>query len=95
MANGFYKVPKAINEPVKEYAPGSPERKSLLAMYKKMYNEYIDVPAYIGSEEIRTGKTGEMHPPHDFKHSLGKFHLAEKEHIEKAGKMPKIYLSED
>ncbi len=84
MANGFYKVPKAINEPVKEYAPGSPERKSLLAMYKKMYNEYIDVPAYIGSEEIRTGKTGEMHPPHDFKHSLGKFHLAEKEHIEKA-----------
>ncbi len=84
MANGFYKVPKAINEPVKEYAPGSPERKSLLAMYKKMYNEYIDVPAYIGSEEIRTGKTGEMHPPHDFKHSLGKFHLAEKEHIENA-----------
>ncbi len=84
MANGFYKVPKAINEPIKEYAPGSPERKSLLAMYKKMYNEYIDVPAYIGSEEIRTGKTGEMHPPHDFKHSLGKFHLAEKEHIEKA-----------
>ncbi len=84
MANGFFKVPKAINETVREYAPNSPERKSLLAMYKKMYNENIDVPAYIGSEEIRTGKTGEMHPPHDFKHSLGKFHLAEKEHIEKA-----------
>ncbi|MEN8124768.1 MAG: L-glutamate gamma-semialdehyde dehydrogenase [Bacteroidota bacterium] len=84
MANGFFKVPKAINEPVRDYAPGSPERDSLLAMYKKMYNENIDVPAYIGGEEIRTGKTGEMNPPHDFKHSLGKFHLAEKEHIEKA-----------
>ena len=84
MANGFFKVPKAINETVRNYAPGSPERESLLAMYKKMYNENIDVPAYIGSDEIRTGKTGEMNPPHDFKHSLGKFHLAEKEHIEKA-----------
>ncbi len=84
MANGFFKVPKAINEPVRDYAPGSPERESLLAMYKKMYNENIDVPAYIGSEEIRTGKTAEMHPPHDIKHSLGKYHLAEKEHIEKA-----------
>ena len=84
MANGFFKVPKAINEPVRNYAPGSAERDSLLAMYKKMYNESIDVPAYIGGEEIRTGNTATMNPPHDHKHSLGTFHLAEKEHIEKA-----------
>ena len=87
MANGFFKVPKAINEPVRDYAPGSTERDSLLAMYKKMYNESIDVPAYIGSEEIRTGNTGTMNPPHDHKHSLGVYHLAEKEHIEKAVKV--------
>ncbi len=87
MANGFFKVPKAINEPVKNYAPGSAERDSLLAMYKKMYNESIDVPAYIGGEEIRTGNTGTMNPPHDHKHSLGVYHLAEKEHIEKAVKV--------
>ena len=84
MANGYFKVPKAINEPVRAYAPGSAERESLLAMYKKMYSEKVDIPAYIGSEEIRTGKTDTMHPPHDIKHELGVYHLADKEHIEKA-----------
>ncbi|HHB52802.1 MAG TPA: L-glutamate gamma-semialdehyde dehydrogenase [Saprospiraceae bacterium] len=84
MANGFYKVPKAVNEPVRAYAPGSKEREDLLAMYKKMYREKVDIPVYIGSEEIRTGKTGSIHPPHDINHSLGQFHQAEQEHIEKA-----------
>ncbi len=84
MANGFYKVPKAINEPVRDYIPGTQEHKNLLAMYKKMYNESTDVPLYIGAEEIRTGKTGSINPPHDHKHSLGQFHQAEQKHIEKA-----------
>lgn len=84
MANGFYTVPKAVNEPVRDYVPGSKEHTDLLAMYKKMYHESVDIPIYIGAEEIRTGKTGSMHPPHDHKHSLGIFHQAEKQHIEKA-----------
>jgi len=84
MANGFFKVPKAVNEPVRAYAPGSVERENLLAMYHKMYNDKVDIPAYIGSEEIRTGKTGTIHPPHDINHTLGEFHLADKKHIEKA-----------
>jgi 1-pyrroline-5-carboxylate dehydrogenase len=84
MSNGFYKVPKAVNEPVRNYAPGSKEREDLMAMYKKMYNETADIPLYIGSEEIRTDKTGNIHPPHEIKHSLGVFHQAEQEHIEKA-----------
>jgi len=84
MPNGYYKVPTAINEPVRAYAPGSKEKESLLAMYRKMYTEKVDIPAYIGSEEIRTGKTVSIHPPHDIKHDLGIFHEAQKEHIEKA-----------
>ena len=84
MATGFYNVPIAVNEPVKAYAPNSAERTELLNMYKKMYNENIDIPFYIGSEEIRTGNTVSIHPPHDTKHTVGKYHLAEKEHIEKA-----------
>ena len=83
MSNGFYKVPKAVNEPVRDYAPGSKQREDLLAMYKKMYNEKVDIPLYIGAEEIRTGKTGEINPPHEKNHSLGQFHQAEQEHIEK------------
>jgi 1-pyrroline-5-carboxylate dehydrogenase len=86
MATGFYKVPKAVNEPVISYAKNSKERESLLAMYKKMYNQQIDVPLYIGSEEIRTGKTVSMHPPHDHQHTVGVYHTAENEHIEKAVK---------
>ena len=84
MATGFYNVPKAVNEPVKSYAPNSPERNELLATYKKMYYEKVDIPFYIGSKEIRTGKTVSIHPPHDHKHTVGYFHTAEKKHIEEA-----------
>ena len=84
MATGFYKVPKAVNEPVNSFAPNSKERNSLLAKYKEMYKEQVDVPLYIGSEEIRTGKTVSIHPPHDHQHTVGVYHTAEKEHIEKA-----------
>jgi len=84
MATGFYKVPKAVNEAVIAYASNTKERENLLAMYKKMYNEQIDIPLYIGKEEVRTGETISIHPPHDHKHTVGVYHTAKKEHIEKA-----------
>ncbi len=84
MPKGFFHVPKAVNEPVKSYAPNSPEKAAVLAAYQKMWNETIDVPNYIGEEEIRTGNTKNMTAPHDHQHVVGKYHLAEKAHIEKA-----------
>lgn len=84
MLKGFFQVPKAVNEPVKQYAPGSPEKAAVLAEYKRMWNEQIDVPLYIGSEEIRTENTRTMSPPHDHQHIVGKYHMAEKHHVEKA-----------
>lgn len=84
MPKGIYNVPKAINEPVKGYAPGSKEREQVLAAFKEMYNTTTDVPLYIGSEEIRTGKTRTINPPFDHKKVVGTFHDAEKEHVEKA-----------
>ena len=84
MPKGFYHVPKAVNEPVKSYAPNSPEKAAVLAAYKKMWNETIDVPMYIGSEQIKTGNTRTMSAPHDHKHIVGTYHLAEKSHVEKA-----------
>ena len=84
MSNGFFKVPKAVNEPVRAYAPGTQEHKDLIDTYNKMFNEKVDVPVYIGSEEIRTGDTSEINPPHDHKHSVGKYHKADKKHIEMA-----------
>ncbi|MBE7628780.1 L-glutamate gamma-semialdehyde dehydrogenase [Tenacibaculum piscium] len=84
MARGFFNVPEAINEPVKGYAPGSPEREELLATYKAMYNSNIDVPMHINGEEVRTGNTSNINPPHDHKHIVGQYHNGEKSHIDAA-----------
>jgi 1-pyrroline-5-carboxylate dehydrogenase len=84
MLKGFFNVPKAVNEPVKGYAPNSPERAAVQAAYQTMWNSQIDVPLHIGSEEIRTGNTRNITAPHDHQHVVGKYHLAEKHHIEKA-----------
>ncbi|MFM2213093.1 MAG: 1-pyrroline-5-carboxylate dehydrogenase [Bacteroidota bacterium] len=84
MPKGFFHVPNPVNEPVKSYAPNSPEKAAVLAAYQKMWNETIDVPNYIGNEEIRTGITRNMTAPHDHQHVVGTYHLAEKVHVEKA-----------
>ncbi|MFT4684058.1 MAG: 1-pyrroline-5-carboxylate dehydrogenase [Urechidicola sp.] len=84
MARGFFNVPKAVNEPVKGYAPGSPEREELLAMYKSMYNRNIDVPMHINGEEVRTENTKNITPPHDHKHVVGQYHTADKSHVDAA-----------
>jgi 1-pyrroline-5-carboxylate dehydrogenase len=84
MLKGFFNIPKAVNEPVKSYAPNSPEKTAVLNAYKKLWNNPIDVPLFIGSEEIKTGNTRQMTVPHDHKKVVGTYHLAEKSHIEKA-----------
>lgn len=84
MLKGFFNIPKAVNEPVKGYAPNSPEKTRVLEAYKAMWNSKIDVPLYIGSEEIFTGNTRNMTAPHDHQHVVGTYHLAEKSHVEKA-----------
>jgi 1-pyrroline-5-carboxylate dehydrogenase len=84
MGKGFFNVPVAVNEPVKGYAPGSPEREAVLAAYKEMYNNQIDVPMYINGEDVTTGNTRTMSPPHDHQHIVGTYHLAEKSHVETA-----------
>ena len=84
MARGFFNVPKAVNEPVKGYAPGSPEREELLATYKTMFEQNIDIPMHINGKEIRTGNTKNITPPHDHKHIVGQYHIADKSHIDTA-----------
>lgn len=81
MLKGFFNVPKAVNEPVKAYAPGSKERELVANAYKEMWNSKIDVPLYIGDQEIKTGNTRTMSAPHDHQHVVGTYHLAEKSHI--------------
>ena len=84
MGKGFFNVPIAINEPVKSYAPGTPERAAVKKAYSEMFNSTIDVPLYINGKDISTGNTRTMSPPHDHKHIVGTYHLAEKKHIDEA-----------
>jgi 1-pyrroline-5-carboxylate dehydrogenase len=84
MIKGFFNVPPAKNEPVVDYAPGTPEREALQKKYKELYNGHIEVPMYIGGEEVMTGDTHELTPPHDHKHVIGKYHRGNKEHVQKA-----------
>ncbi|MDA0177348.1 MULTISPECIES: L-glutamate gamma-semialdehyde dehydrogenase [Mesoflavibacter] len=84
MGKGFFNVPIAVNEPVKSYAPGSPEREAVLEAYKTMINTQVDVPMYINGQDVTTGNTRTMSPPHDHKHIVGTYHLAEKKHVEEA-----------
>lgn len=85
MSNGIFTVPKAVNEPVRAYAPGSKERDSLIAMYKKMEaQEPIEVPLYIGKEKVFTGNKKPMSPPHNHQKVLGYIHRGDKAHVQQA-----------
>ncbi len=84
MQNGYFHVAQPINEPVKAYAPGSVERKSLLDTYAKMFGEQIDIPMYIDGKEVRTGKTKAITPPHDHQHVIGNYHQGGRPEIQQA-----------
>lgn len=84
MSNGIFNLPLPHNETVLSFAPGSAEKKQLkkaLALAKKTK---LDIPMYIGKEEVRTGKKQEIRPPHETKHLLGTFHAGDASHVKKA-----------
>ncbi|HAR72133.1 L-glutamate gamma-semialdehyde dehydrogenase [Empedobacter falsenii] len=84
MSKSFAQIPHAVNEEVKSYAPGTPERAQLLDAYKKMFNEVTEVPQYIGSEEIFSGNKKEIRPPHDHQKVVGYFHEGTQADVVKA-----------
>lgn len=84
MLKGFFNVPVPVNEPVKSYAAGSPERAELQKTIREFRGQVKDIPMYIGSEEVRTGNTKKISPPHDHQHILGHFHEGDAAHVEQA-----------
>jgi 1-pyrroline-5-carboxylate dehydrogenase len=84
MPKGFFNVPTAKNEPIFSYAPGTPERAALKKQIEEYRSTEVDIPMYIGGEEIRTGKKISIHPPHDIKHTLGHYHQGDETHVHKA-----------
>nr|WP_321453387.1 L-glutamate gamma-semialdehyde dehydrogenase [uncultured Carboxylicivirga sp.] len=84
MPKGIFNVPKAINEPVKSYAPGTPEREELKKQVELLRSQELDIPMIIGGQEIRTDNKQRIHPPHDIKHTLGYYHQGDETHVHMA-----------
>ncbi len=84
MSNAFFKVPHPVNEPIKSYVPGSPEREELKKKLTELKSKKIEAPLIIGGEEVKTGNTEEMIIPHNKSHVLGVYHKAGKKEVEMA-----------
>ncbi|HAT72505.1 MAG TPA: 1-pyrroline-5-carboxylate dehydrogenase [Elusimicrobia bacterium] len=74
--NAIFQVPKPLNEPVWNYAPGSPERAELKAKLAELRGQVIEIPLIIGGKEVRTGRTADIVIPHENKKVIGRFHKA-------------------
>jgi 1-pyrroline-5-carboxylate dehydrogenase len=76
MSNAYFQLPEPINEPIRNYEPGSPDKALLKQTLAQMQGEEIEVPIFIGGQEIRSGNTAEMRAPHDHSIKLGVYHKA-------------------
>jgi 1-pyrroline-5-carboxylate dehydrogenase len=81
---GTRRVPPPVNEPVKSYAPGSPEKLALKARLASMAQERVEIPIIIGGREIRTGDLAQSVMPHHHEHVLADWHRAAPEHVTQA-----------
>ncbi len=72
----MFKIPTPVNEPVKSYAPGTPERDELKQALKAMSGRQVEIPVIVGGKEIHTGKTANVVMPHCHQHVLAKVHQA-------------------
>ncbi|MBB1283987.1 L-glutamate gamma-semialdehyde dehydrogenase [Flavisolibacter sp. BT320] len=81
---GYFSYPLPMNEPVLSYAAGTQERAALKKTLAELKKQEIDVPMYIGGEEVRTGKQVSMYPPHEISHTLGHYHAGDESHVKQA-----------
>lgn len=81
---GYFNYPMPANEPVLSYAPGSAEKKRLKEVLAELKSTKVDVPMYIGADEVRTGKKLPLNPPHEHQHVLGYYHEGDASHVKKA-----------
>ncbi len=89
MSNGFgfsgtRVVPPPVNEPVKTYEAGSPEKKELKARLKSMGADRMEIPVIIAGKEVRTGDLARAVMPHDHGHAIADWHKASPGHVQQA-----------
>ena len=84
MYSNLESVPKAYNEPVLSYKPGSPERAEIKAMLKKLKSEEMEIPMFIDGKPVTTKEKVAIHPPHELKHTLGYYYKGDASHVNMA-----------
>tara|TARA_B100000902_G_scaffold149672_1_gene146245 strand:- start:11005 stop:12633 length:1629 start_codon:yes stop_codon:yes gene_type:complete len=84
MDKGFFNVPVPKCETIKGYTPNSKEKIEVINEYEKMYNSQIDIPMYIGDQEVYTNNKINITPPHDHKHIIGTFNYGNKNDVKNA-----------
>lgn len=84
MANAYFQVPPAVNEPYLNYAPGTPERVQLQEAIAEAKSKQIDIPMTIGGKKIMDGQKIAVRPPHELKHTLGHYYKGSSEHVHQA-----------
>ena len=84
MSKGVFQLPEVKNEPVRSYAPGTPERAALKQKLAELNQGGLDLPMIIGGKEVRTGNLKDIRPPHNHKHLLGHYHQGDKTHVQMA-----------
>jgi len=84
MLKGFFNVPIPVNEPILDYAPGSKERKLLKQAIADARSTQLDIPMHIAGKEVHTDQKGNVTPPHDHQHILGKYSKGDKTHVQQA-----------
>lgn len=82
--NAIFQLPKPINEPILSYAPGTPQRAALKQAIAEAKSSVRDIPMVIGGQEVRTGNTKQVNPPHEHAHVLANFHQGDAGHVEQA-----------
>lgn len=84
MPKGDFKLPEVKNEPVKSYAPGTPERAALKQKLAELNQGGLDLPMIIDGKEVRTGNLKGIRPPHNHRQLLGYYHQGNKTDVQMA-----------
>lgn len=84
MSQEIFQVPVAENEPVKSYAPGTPEKAELKKALNELMSKKVELPMIIDGKEVKTEKKVAIHPPHDLNHTLGYYYQGDETHVKMA-----------
>lgn len=84
MSENIVFIPRAVNEPIKEYLPGSPERVDLIKALDEIYSNVKEIPMFIGGKEVTSDKILPIYPPHKINHKIGEYHQGSVEHVNMA-----------